>query len=252
MNRTKFGEMIATTDETRAFVAAGRELARLAAKAKKIPMEHDGMRWERVNSRLGNKRIGNATHHEIYDVSADMKKALICVRTAEGTKYGISTTGKSYYVIARHGAGVRVSEANKAIAAKAAKSNGEMLGGAIAVCEGKATLAVKSISGKRTGFKLVAIDDCGELVSAWDDSSWALGKCRTEKSTPDHDGGFYYYRDLSECLDAAAKNDTFGYHRTHRRLAVVSVDASGVEYKIGNGKLCVTRLRPVGIVCMTL
>ena len=98
------------------------------------------MEWGTSGRERGH-RIGDARYHEIYDVTPDGNGALICVREVEGTKYGVRTTSKEYYVVARHGRGVRVIPANKAVAAKAAKT-ATAPGEAIAAALGKAKLAV--------------------------------------------------------------------------------------------------------------
>lgn len=245
--RTQYGELIAT-ENTREAIAIVKEMIKSAADHKRIPAAFDSMEWVKVSCRIGNKRIGEALHHEIYDISEDRRRALVCCRSVEGTRYGIKTTSKQYFIIARHGRGVRVTEANKAIAAKAAKQAGDELGLALAIVEGKARL-VSKLAEKRSGYKLLAIDEIGNPISAWDGSDWAIGVTRTEKATDDHTGGYYYYRDLERCLDAAARNETFGNAREHRRLLVVEVEASGAEYDLGYSKLCATRIRPLRIVC---
>ena len=245
VTRNTYGELIATA-ETATLIEGARKMASHAASRGRIPAAFDGMAWERVSARIGRKMIGEAMHHEVYDVTPDGRRALICCRAAEGTKYGVKTVSKEYFILARHGAGVRVMVANKATAAKAAKSTGE-LGQAIDVAEGKAKLVTMAVQ-KRIGYKLVARNEDGELVSVWDGSPWSLGVTRTEKATDDHEGGFYYYRTAEEALSAAAKSEVFGQHRDHNGLVLVEVEACGREYGHPGGKLCVTSMRPVRIV----
>ena len=163
------------------------------------------------------------------------------------------TCSKEYFVIARHGRGVRVLPANKATSAKAAKAAGEALGAAIEVALGKAKLPVKPAE-IRTGYKLLVRTDTG-FESAWDGSEWAIGQARIEAATSDHTGGFYYYASLAECLAAAASNDVFGNAREHKRPAVVEVEASGRHYShaatVGT-KLCATKVKPVREIASTL
>ncbi len=226
--------------------------ALVAQAGAKIPSEFDDMEWGRSGKERGH-RIGEARHHEIYDVNGSGTQALVCVRAVEGTKYGVKTCSKEYFVIARHGRGVRVLPANKAVAAKAAKAAGDTIGQAIEVALGKAKLAVKATE-IRTGYKLLARAECG-FVSAWDGSEWEIGKARIEASTSDHTGGFYYYATLDEALKAAASNDVFGSAREHHKLAVVEVEASGRHYShcatVGT-KLCATKVRPIREVASTL
>jgi hypothetical protein len=211
------------------------------------------MEWGRRGRERGH-RIGDARHHEIYDVSPNGHRALICVREVEGTKYGVRTVSKDYYVLARHGRGVRVIPAKKAVAAKAAKA-AKALGGAIEVALGRAKLAVPAAE-VRTGYKLLVRTNApGVYQSAWDESEWVIGRSRIERATDDHTGGYYYYADLDEALAAAATNDVFGGARDHDRLAVVEVEASGAHYAhaatVGT-KLCATKVRPVREIASTL
>lgn len=144
---------------------------------------------------------------------------------------GIKTTNKTYYILTRHGNGVRVAEANKAVAAKAAKGCQE-LGQAIDVCEGRAKL-VTAASRDRIGYKLVTRDDGGRLVSVWDGSAWDIGVTRIEAATSDHTGGYYYYASEQEAIEAAARSDVFDRAREHANLVLVEVRVSGRESKKG-------------------
>jgi len=233
-----------------ALFAQALNLVKIAAKSGKIPAEFDGMEWGSSGKERG-KRIGEALHHEIYDISPDGRVALICCRSVSGDRYGQKTTGKEYFLVRAFRASVKVEAANKALAAKAAKSTSTMLGAAIAIVAGKTTY--KAPANKvRKGFKLVTRDDEGNLVSVWDQSSWALGKTRTEAATEDHRGGFYYYNSIEKAVAAASTNETFGNAIKHHRLVVVEVEASGRHFRHDNEKLCASRIRPVREVAITL
>lgn len=228
------------------------EMVRRAAQSNKIPAEFDSMTWGRSGREKG-KRIGDALCHEIYDITANGRAVLVCARSVSGDRYGQKTTGKSYFLIRAHGTGLRVTEANKALAAKAAKA-AVSLGDAIATITGKKPYAAPA-NRKRTGYKMVERADSGDLVSAWDGSPWPIGKTRTEAATEDHRGGFYYYATIDEAIAAAAANDTFGDARGHRRLVVVEVEASGRHFAHHGEvavKLCASRIRPVREVAMTI
>ena len=248
--RTQYGELI-HNDATAPLIAAARAL--IAAAGGKLPTSYDDMEWGTCGRERG-RLIGWARHREIYDVTPDGNRALICVREVEGTKYGVRTTNKEYYVVARHGRGVRVIPANKAVAAKAAKV-ATAPGEAIAVTLGKAKLAVPTAK-VRQGYKLLVRTDApGVYRSAWDRTEWAIGQARIEAATGNHSGGYYYYATLDEALAAAASNDVFGQARDHHRLAVVEVEASGRHYHLGGAvaeKLCATKIRPIREVASTL
>lgn len=119
----------------RAAPQAARDLVAQAADSGKLPAAYDAISWRK------GRASGEAVHHEIYDHNLAETRALVCVRHAVGSKYGVSTTSKEYFVIARHGRGIRVLDANKAVAAKAAKAAGNTLGVAIETALGKRKLA---------------------------------------------------------------------------------------------------------------
>ena len=229
---------------------AAEDLVAQAASAGKIDPSHDSLSWDRKG-----RAEGDATHHEIYDVTPDGRRALVCIRTTEGGRYGVRTTSKNYCVVARHGRGVRVIQANKAVAAKAAKAAGLEIGTAIEVALGRARLPVKPTA-VRTGYKLLERTAApGVYRSAWDGSRWTRGQSRVEAASDDHTGGYYYYASLDECLAAAAANDVFGAASTAHRLAIVEVQATGRHYahRATHGtKLCASRVVPIAEIGSTL
>lgn len=254
-NRSIYGELSLTQTASSNNIAIynrARDLIKIAERSKKIPASFDDMEWGKSGREKG-KRIGNALHYEIYDISADGKKVLVCARTVSGDRYGQKTTGKEYFLIRAHGKGAHVTAANKALAAKAAKVAVE-LGDAIATVTGKRAYTAPA-NKIRTGYKMVKRDASGNLVSVWDGSPWAIGKTRIEAATEDHEGGFYYYSTIEEVMAAAAANDTFGTGHDHHHLVVVEVEASGRHFKHGGDvatKLCASRIRPVREVASTI
>lgn len=231
--------LAATVDADRLVYMAALALVGLAAKSGKIPSAFDGMEWERC------KRIGSARHHEIYDISPDSRHVLVCVREVNGTRYGQSTTGKTYYLISKYRSGVRVSEASKALAAKAAKAAGPTLGLAIMVVTGKKSLPTIT----RIGYKIVR--RCGQgFMSVWDSSSWEIGVARVEAATPNHDGGYYFYDTLEQAIKQAEERETFGDCRPYAGLSILEVEVSGREY--GGIKKCATRIKPIREICAFL
>lgn len=227
-------------------------LALVAQAGSKIPASFDNMEWGRSGKERGHM-IGEARHHEIYDINPEGTRTLVCVREVEGTRYGVRTCSKEYFVIARHGRGVRVLPASKAVAAKASKAAGEVLGVAINVALGKAKLPVKPAEIK-IGYKLLERTKTS-FRSCYDGSGWHIGEARIEAATNDHTGGFYYYSSLDEALKSASKNDVFGSAKDHHKLAVVEVEASGRHYahQADYGtKLCATKVRPIREVASTI
>jgi hypothetical protein len=234
-------------DQPNLGLIAARELVRKAEAGKKIPAAYDTLTRDRKG-----RWDGYALHHEIYDFNNSA--VLLCLRETEGTRYGVRTVSKRYVIVRKHGSGVVVAEAPKAVAAKAAKAKPEELGYAIAVCLGKEKLKGKAME-KRIGYKLVERTEDGGYRSCWDGSPWVIGKSRTEKAEEKHSGGLFYYRTLDDAMNAAAINETFGKARQHRRLAVLEVEASGREIEYSGStytKLCATRIKPLRDVATTL
>jgi len=128
------GQTNTTTSYLEIFKSA-KKLVEIAALAKKIPAAFDSMYWG-SSGRERDKKIGDALHHEIYDITADGRTVLVCCRTVSGDKYGQKTTGKEYFFVKKFRSSVKVDVASKALAAKAAKSTSE-LGAAIAKLAGK-------------------------------------------------------------------------------------------------------------------
>lgn len=238
ITRSQYGEILGNSAD----LNAAREMVRAAETKSKIPASFDDMPWG-TSCRERGHRIGVARYSEIYDFTATA--VLVCSREVEGTKYGQKTTSKTYFLIRRHGSGLRVTEASKALAAKAAKASGSTLGEAIAVVLGKRAYTAPANAKRKLGYKVVAQTD-GGLESVFDGSSWEIGKTRTERATSDHKGGYYYYADIETAVANTAKNVTFNdAWQAGKRLVVVEVEASGRHFRHDSGKLCASRIKPV-------
>lgn len=233
--RTKYGEL--TNRQT---IAPALELASEAASKGKIPVAFDTISWDRKG-----RSSGEALHHAVYDLTVDGKAALICCRATEGTKYGVRTVAKTYYLIRRHGRGLRVTEANKAKAAKAAKL-AEALGDAIAICEGKAKLPQKIATA--TGYKAVALVD-GELRSIFSGETYKLGIRRAQKAYDDHKGGYYWYPNLIQALSAEVPpaSELVGAPRV-----IVECEVQGQPLYYDNNKRASTYIKPMAVVASVL
>lgn len=139
--RTEYGVLISTAD-TSELIAKAEALINLARDKNKIPEDYYDLNWKKVSCRVGRKLIGDGLMHEIYDISPDGKRVLLCCREIEGTRYGVSTVSKEYFLISKHGIGTKVEPASKAVAAKAANSTSE-LGEAIKIVRGVKKLKLK-------------------------------------------------------------------------------------------------------------
>lgn len=238
--RNSYGEITSTDSQ---IMAAATALVKSAVQKKKLPASFDNISWDRKR-----RADGYALHHEIYDISPAATRVLLCIRETEGTKYGVKTTSKTYYIIAR--CGCTVTPVSKALAAKAAKSCADELGHGIAICLGKEKLKLPAQE-IRTGYKALTTDESGTPVSVWDGSPWHLGKSRVEKASDTHTGGFYYYRTIDQVLAAAAENGIFGDCRDHKNLVIARVEVSGREYSHGL-KLCASKIKPLEIIATVI
>jgi hypothetical protein len=248
--RSTYGELRGLTPDGRCIVLGAMALVQSAANSGKLPTAYDTISFDKKR-----RADGGAIHHEIYDTNEIISRVLVCVRESEGTRYGVKTLSKNYFVVARHGRGIRVLPANKAVAAKAAKAAGNTIGGALNVVLGKCKLPVKPAA-IRTGYKLLARTESG-YASVWDGSEWALGQPRIEAASDDHTGGYYYYASLDAALLAASANDVFGRARATKQLAIVEVEASGRHYEhwaeaTGTIKLCASKITPIREIGSTL
>ena len=242
VNRTAYGEIqrpIGTSEDVVMYDTAA-DMIRTATARKKLPRAYDSIKWDQKR-----RADGDAVHHEIYDYTTDGKAVLMCVRCTEGTKYGVRTTSKTYYIVSVYGSGLRVVETSKAKAAKAAKAAGNTLGEAIDVCRGEKTLAIKTAV-VLDGYKIVSEPEPGQYASVFDGSTWDIDVTRIEASTDDHTGGYYVYGSLENAVGAWESRKTFADEwMTGSNYAVLRCECSGRSTQFGSGKICVTRVRPV-------
>ncbi len=205
------------------------------------------------NARKG-KRIGKMLNTNIYDVMPGA--VLIQYRYITMHKYGTDVL-KEYFLLTRKNGKITVDnrENDKHKIVKLSKSD-LPLGGVIATITGKKNFKIKvkpsQMQSKKEGYKALQRDDEGNLVSVWDGSPWIIGKTRIEAATPNHDGGFYCYRTIEECINAAKNSDIFGSCRDHNNLVIVRVETRGKIYvhesEYGN-KICTTSMKVVEIIC---
>lgn len=217
-------------------------LIQTAVKAKKIQPQYDNIETEWKRGRIKD-RSGDACRHEIYDISDDGRHTLLCTRMAEGSKYGIRTVSKTYFIISTHGKGSRVVEAPKSKAAKAAKQAVNP-GDAIQVCLGKKKLT-SPMTEKRVCFKIVAKTDDG-FESVYDQSPWDLEKSRVEKSSMNHESGFYVFPTVTAAMSAWTERNAFASEwMTSEKYAILKCECSGRSYSFDNDKICISRVKPV-------
>jgi len=202
------------------------------AKKGRIEKAIDTIEFDRKK-----RASGYAVHHEIYDILPSPFKVLLCVRETEGTRYGVRTVSKKYFIITK----TKVIETNKAIAAKAAKQAGCELGCSFPVLEGKKPLAVNRACPEGIAYKKVAVcQETGELISIYDGSSWALGIERHDKAMQNHNGGLYVF-------ELASEAERYTLEREGHEHVIVKCLVSGNYCRYGR-KLAFSNVTPVEII----
>lgn len=230
--------------------AAAWKLIASAAKKGLIARAYDSITWDRKR-----RAEGYAVHHELYDFARGT--AMVCVRETEGSKYGVRTIEKNYWLITSTGGKLAATLAPKSKVAKLAKS-GLPWGGVIGAITGKKPAKIKTSATPkppRIGYKIIAIDD-GQPVSVYDGSPWPLGKTRVEAARPDHGGGLYHYRTMADAMTALKNNEVFAEAwQAGKRLAIAKIQAMGREISYGNyysscraEKLAASKIKPLAIV----
>lgn len=128
--------------------------------------------------------------------SGERSRAFVQARTFwKNLRKGYTRTGKEYLLVFKSGRTVDVSTLDSWTCAKRDK-NTVALGELIAHYQGKTVVKCKPPSVRTwTAFKVLAKGGEGRLTSAYDDSTYCVGKWRSQAAREDHGGGFYYYLD---------------------------------------------------------
>jgi hypothetical protein len=239
-----------TTDSDRALLAQAYTLCNRAAAIGQISAATDDISFDSKG-----RADGSAVHHEIYDLKLErgaVRTVLVCVRETEGTRYGVKTLSKAYYLITKTGRTTVTVPASKSTSAKFAKLASRTLGTAIAGVQGKIKYTPPALK-PAVGYKIVAKTESGDYVSVFDCSSWTLGVERCEQARDDHGGGYYYYDSVDEAIRQAALNETF--HTAWvagKKLVAVECQVRGNRVRYDNDKIAATRLKPIREIASVL
>jgi len=236
-HRGSYGELYTSNREFEIWQNANT-LIKQAARKKKILASFDGIKFDRKG-----RADGAAVHHEIYDIHPDPLRVLVCVRETEGNRYGVKTTSKRYFIIKKHGKGVRVNDAKKSIAAKASKAAECELGCAINVVEGKTKLNINRACPDGIAFKKLAIGLDGRLYSIYDGSAWNMGTKRSDRAMKNHNGGLYVYETVEGAKGAPFPTDS---ELLGADTVVVKCRVAGNYCRYGN-KLAFSHVTPINI-----
>jgi hypothetical protein len=197
-------------------------LIQRAVEAGHLPAAYDNIRFVKRGA------SGNAIHHELYDIAPDA--IIVCVRSTAGSKRGVATTSKKYYLIT---AKPELSVTLLTITVGKLSKRAYQLGDVIRHAQGTSKISLSPPP--REGYKLVRLVG-DQYISVYDSSLWPLGKPRTQHVLKRHGGGFYYYRDLDHLLAAVAEKSVFHTSTPLCALAICRVKVSGRQISYANGK----------------
>jgi hypothetical protein len=189
---------------------------------------------------------------DIYDVllfRGKVKGLVVQVRRFwKHLRKGYTRTGKEYFLVLKSARDLDVTPVDSATCAKRAK-NTVALGELVNHYQGKVVVKCKPPSVETwTGFKVLAKDDAGLLVSAYDDSLYGIDKWRSQAAREEHGGGFYYYLDEQLAIDATGRGQTFSDSVSDgKRLVLCEVEVSGRDIEYSAGKRAASRLRVIRV-----
>lgn len=191
-------------------------------------------------------------NHDVYDVSISRKRVtavVVQVRTFwRHKRKGYTRVGRQYFLIAKRGRKLEVTELDAATCVKRAK-NTTKLGQLVAHYTGGQTVRCKSpVADVYRAFKVLAQADDGGLYSVYDHSAYRRGVWRSQAAKPDHGGGFYFYWNATEALEGVRNSTTFNAAWAEgKTLVLCEVEVSGRTVDYAGGKVASTRLRVVGV-----
>lgn len=234
-----FGQLVSAMSDTH--IKGARALLERAIKAGLLVAPYVD---------VDRKHRGAALNYDLYDAKDGV--ALYQRRYTVCTKYGNSPT-KDYVLLRRKGRGVELewlggSEKARVVKlSRVATTLGEVINTLTGVA--KRPLKAKVARQVRTAYKIVESRD-GTYYSVYEpDLEWALGKTRIEASTPNHTGGYYVFADRATALHVLARNEVFSdAWQRGKRLALLECEVAGKVHEHDNGKLCVSRVKPVQLV----
>ena len=198
----------------------------------------------------GDKKEFECLNLDIYDVllfRGKVKGLVVQARSFwKHIRKGHTRSGKEYFLVLKSARGIDVTTVDSATCVKRAK-NTVALGELVSHYQGKVVVTCRPPSIETwTGFKVLAKDSDGRLVSAYDGSLYCPDKWRSQAAREDHGGGFYYYLDQQLAIDATGRGETFAASISDgKRLVLCKVEVSGRDIEYDFGKRAASRLRVV-------
>lgn len=197
------------------------------------------------------KKEINCLNLDIFDVlvfRGKVKGLVVQARSFwKNIRKGYTRIQKTYFLVIRSGRKLDIRELENSTCVKRAK-NTAALGQLVNHYLGKTTVACKSGANVAawTGYKVLARDENGSLVSAFDGSAYVPGIWREEMAMTDHGGGFYYYRENELAVITTRSGATFGKSVSEgKSLVLCKVECSGKQVGYSGGKWAASRLRVI-------
>lgn len=212
-----------------------------AARQEKIDAAYDTITWDHKR-----RADGDAVHHEMYDYRPGA--VIVCVRYTEGSRYGVQTKTKKYFLLEKTGDEITAQKADMPVA-KYAKT-GAPYGSIIARVKNEPDAAKlpSTAPPPETGYKCLAVVD-DELCSVYSGETYKIGEQKHECAKGDHNGGYYYFKSINSALNCEfPKNSKF----LNAKKVVVRCEVSGRRITYDTGKHARTNLMPVEIVASRL
>jgi len=190
---------------------AARILIDRAVAGGLLPAAYDAIRRDNRG-----RYDGDAVHLDVRETGE--RWVLICVRRAEGSRYGVRTTKKTYYTIHTYR-------------------------GELSVAPAPIPRVPRAPMERRLAYKSVAITADGDYASIYTGEVYSAGRTYREACKPSHGGGYYCYATAAEA-EAAEVPDCSRLRDAPRQ--VVQVEVWGHQEQYDNGKLAYTYMRLVG------
>jgi hypothetical protein len=225
------------------------EVKKLLAKAAALPAGIPAS-----YSTFGKKEF-ECLNHDVYDVLVVRGKVRgLIVQARYFWKHLRKTRTrltKTYYLISATRNTVTVEEIENATCAKRAKNTtklGQLVGHYLGTTTVKCS---RPVPVECTAYKVLAKNDDGDLVSAFDGSVYKVGEWRAETAKPDHGGGYYCYFNADVATSATKRGATFHQSVSNgKRLVLCEVEVSGGRVIYDSGKIAVSKLRVLQEICL--
>lgn len=190
---------------------------------------------------------------DVYDVLVFRGKVTALVVQSrwfwKHKRKGYTRARKEYFLVQKQAGRVTTVPLDSATCAKRAK-NTTALGDLVKHYRGTRPVKCKTPSVPvYAAFKVLAKDETGRLLSAYDDSEYHLKKWRSEAAAECHGGGFYFYLDQGLAVAATSRGETFAARvSAGKELVLCEVEVAGRTIAYSNGKWAASRLRVIRVM----